>query len=84
MLPDVSQLSGIPLKHIRKSFKLRQIQVAERLGMTQPGVARIEGRPIGSMEVSTLRRYVESMGGELHIVAEFVDQSYVLSDLEPE
>lgn len=39
--------------------------------MRQPGIARIEREP--DLPLSSLRRYVESLGGSLRLVVEFLD-----------
>ncbi|MCI0564220.1 MAG: helix-turn-helix domain-containing protein, partial [Nitrososphaera sp.] len=39
---------------------------AEAMGMTQPAVSKVENE--ADMLVSTLRKYVEALGGELDII----------------
>jgi hypothetical protein len=56
------------LRHLRK---LSQAQVAERAGIKQSAMARIEGR--GDILLSTLRRVVSAMRGHLSIRVEFPD-----------
>jgi hypothetical protein len=56
------------LRHLRK---LSQAEVAERAGIKQAAMARIEGR--GDILLSTLHRVVSAMGGHLSIRAEFPD-----------
>lgn len=43
--------------------------MAQRLGITQDGVSRIENR--SNLLVSTLRKTIEAMGGTLSIVVTF-------------
>jgi hypothetical protein len=43
--------------------------MAAECGMSQPGIAQLEQR--SDVFVSTLRRYIEAMGGELVITARF-------------
>jgi transcriptional regulator with XRE-family HTH domain len=62
-------LTAIPLQALRRARQLSQEQLAEELGATQPEISRIEDRI--DMYVSTLRRFVEAMGGELEITARF-------------
>ena len=57
------------LRELRKAHELTQEQVAEILEVGQDGVSRLEKR--GDLLVSTLRSYVEAMGGQLSLVAEF-------------
>jgi len=45
--------------------------LAELLETSQPEISKIERRT--DVYVSTLRRYVEAMGGKLEIVARFPD-----------
>lgn len=61
--------SPLSLAELRKSKNRTQEQVAEALEVTQPRVSRIEGE--GDMLVSTLRAYVEALGGTLEIRALF-------------
>ncbi len=46
------------------------------LGITQDSVSRLEKR--SDLLLSTLRKTVKAMGGEVHIVAQFPDRSPVL------
>jgi transcriptional regulator with XRE-family HTH domain len=61
----------MPLHELRRARQLSQEQLAEELGATQPEISKIERRT--DMYVSTLRRFVEAMGGELDIIARFPD-----------
>src|SRR3954453_22760266 len=57
------------LQQLRQAHKLTQAKVGKSLGIGQDSVARLEQR--SDVLISTLRHYVESMGGSLRIVAEF-------------
>ena len=57
------------LQQLRRAHKLRQVRVAKALGISQDGVSRIEKR--SDLLLSTLRSYVEAMGGSLSLVAGF-------------
>lgn len=59
------------LDELRRARDLSQQELAERLGATQPEISRLERR--ADTYVSTLRRYIEAMGGQLEIVARFPD-----------
>jgi DNA-binding XRE family transcriptional regulator len=68
------------LRDLRKARKLTQARVAKTLGITQDGVSRLEKR--SDLLISTLRKTVKAMGGDVRIVAEFPDRApVVLSDL---
>ena len=56
------------LQEIRKAMSLTQKDVATKLDIGQDGVSRIEKR--SDLMISTLRKYIEAMGGKLNIVAE--------------
>ncbi len=61
----------LTLQELRKAHQKTQAHMAKTLGMTQDQVSRLEKR--SDVLVSTLRRFVEGMGGDLSIVAEFPD-----------
>ena len=68
------------LREIRKARKLTQQKIAKSLRIGQEGVSKIEQR--SDLLISTLRGYVEAMGGQLSLVAEFPDrQPVVLSGI---
>jgi transcriptional regulator with XRE-family HTH domain len=71
------------LRDLRKARKLTQARVAKALGITQDSVSRLEKR--SDLLLSTLRKTVKAMGGEVRIVAQFPDRSpVVLSHLAEE
>jgi len=77
-------LAELPLQELRRARELSQATLADALGATQPEVSKLERRT--DMYVSTLRRYIEAMGGELEITARFPDGSVRIGqfgDLEP-
>jgi hypothetical protein len=61
------------LAQLRAARQLSQAALGEILHVEQPAVAKLEKRT--DMYVSTLRRFIEAMGGELEIVARFPDHS---------
>lgn len=64
------------LRELRKARKLTQVRVAKKLGITQDSVSRLEQR--SDLLLSTLRKTVEAMGGNLSLVAEFPDRAPVV------
>jgi len=64
------------LRDLRKARKLTQARVAKRLGITQDSVSRLEKR--SDLLLSTLRKTVKAMGGDVRIIAEFPDRAPVL------
>lgn len=61
------------LAEVRRALKLSQEEIGQTLQIKQGSVAKIERR--ADMYVSTLRRFIEAMGGELEIVARFPDHA---------
>lgn len=61
----------LTLGELRRAREMTQKQLANALETTQPGVSQIERR--ADLYVSTLRSYVEALGGELQICAVFPD-----------
>jgi DNA-binding XRE family transcriptional regulator len=57
------------LRDLRKALGKTQLAMADRLGIKQENVSRIEQR--SDMLLSTLNKYLRSMGGRLRLVAEF-------------
>lgn len=57
----------VSLASIRVDVGVTQVSLAEALDVTQAEVSRIEYSK--DPKVSTIRRYIESLGGELYIVA---------------
>ena len=60
------------LRDLRKARKWTQVRVAEKLGIKQENVSRIERR--SDLLISTLSDYLAAMGGKLNLVAEFPDR----------
>lgn len=55
------------LSEIRQAVGLTQEELAAALGIKQPSLSRLESQD--DMQVSTLRRLIRALGGELEIVA---------------
>ena len=64
------------LRELRRARKLTQVRVAKTLGITQDSVSRLENR--SDLLLSTLRKTIEAMGGNLFLVAEFPDRKPVV------
>ena len=63
---------SLTLQDLRKRKALTQTQLAETLGIRQATVAQMEKR--SDLLISTLRSYVEAMGGRLDLVVAFPDR----------
>lgn len=64
------------LRELRKARRFTQVRMADALGITQDGVSRLEKR--SDVLLSTLRRTVEAMGGNLSLVAKFPNRPPVV------
>jgi hypothetical protein len=75
----------LTLQQLRKAHHKTQVQIAKRLHMTQAEISRLEQR--SDLLLSTLRKFVQGMGGRLSLIAEFPDQNPVklsgLAEIEP-
>jgi transcriptional regulator with XRE-family HTH domain len=63
-------------QELRRARERTQVQVAKALGINQDSVSRLEQR--SDLLLSTLRSYVEALGGSLSLIAKFPDQEAVL------
>lgn len=69
------------LRDLRRAHELTQERLAAALHISQDGVSRIERR--SDFLLSTLRSYIEAMGGKLRLIVEFPDRKpVVLSGLD--
>jgi transcriptional regulator with XRE-family HTH domain len=66
------------LKDLRLAVAYTQQDLAASLGVGQDTISRIERR--SDLLLSTLRRYIQAMGGELDLVARFPNRPPVLLD----
>lgn len=64
-------LKEMPLAELRQARQFTQEQLAQTLKIKQASVSKMESQT--DMYISTMRKYVEAMGGELEIVAKFPD-----------
>jgi len=70
-------LKEMPMNELRQARQMSQERLAETLGKKQASISKIEHRT--DMYISTLRSYIEAMGGQLKIVAHFPDGDIVIS-----
>lgn len=61
------------LQELRKARELTQVEIARTLNIRQATVAQMEKR--SDLMISTLRGYIEGMGGKLKLVVEFPDRA---------
>ena len=73
-------LLHLTLAELRKSLDLTQEEVADKLGVVQSALSTIEHQD--DIQVSTLSRYINSLGGSLTIVARFPDKEIIISQFD--
>ena len=66
-----AEITAYRLAEIRKDQRLTQTAVADEMGVTQKRISEIESGELARTEVSTIRRYIEALGGHLRLVADF-------------
>ena len=73
-----AELAELTLNGLRKKLELTQVEVGRGANMTQSELSRLESRD--DHLTSTLRRYVEALGGRLGIVAVFGNRRVKITD----
>lgn len=67
---------AMALADLREARKTTQVVLAEAIGVSQTRVSRIERED--DLYISTLRRYVQALGGQLELRAVFDDDEVLL------
>ena len=75
-----AMLLELELQALRKSRHVTQVDLAKAMQVEQAAVSKLEHRD--DMYVSTLRSYVQALGGELKLVASFPDGDIALRPFE--
>lgn len=69
----LAEVRAYRLRELRERAGLTQVQLAERIGVGQRQVSKIEQGDLDSAKVGTIRSYLEAVGGELSL-------EYVMGD----
>lgn len=75
-----AMLAEMPLAELRQARKLSQEQIAASLHVKQASVSKLERRT--DMYISTLRKFLQAMGGDLEITARFPEGSVRINQFE--
>ena len=70
--------AAMPLHELRQAQVMTQKELSETLAVSEPAIAKMERRT--DMYVSTLRSYIEALGGRLKIVAEFPEGEVAITN----
>ncbi len=73
-------LAEMLLQEIRKLAGISQTELADILGVKQPTLSKIEQQD--DMQVSTLKKIIEALGGRLQIIAQFPKADVEISQFE--
>ena len=77
-----AELGRLPLAEVRKARALTQTRLAEILRVNQAAISKMEQRT--DMYLSTLRSYIEAMGGSLEVRAIFPEAEVLLESIASE
>lgn len=69
-------LLKLTLSELRESLGHTQSDVAKNMGVVQSALSKIEHQE--DIQISTLSRYIKSLGGSLTIIARFPEQEVVI------
>ena len=71
-------VAEMPLHELRRAFALTQKDMAHALSVNQPAVSKLEQRT--DVYISSLRSYIEAVGGKLKITAEFPEGEIAITN----
>ena len=74
-------LAELLLSEVRQVAGKSQQQVAQLLGMKQPSLSKLEKQT--DMQISTLRKIVKALGGELEVLARFPKGTVKIDQFDP-
>lgn len=66
----------LALRELRETRRQTQVALARRLGVKQVSISRLESR--ADPRLSTLTKYIDAMGGRLHLIVEFPEQEPIV------
>jgi len=73
-------LAELALQELRQALNMTQEEVAAAMQMNQGAVSKMEHQ--SDIYVSTLRKFISAMGGQLKLVASFPDREVVISQFD--
>ena len=72
------RIEAMLLSQVRKQLGFTQTHVARNMGVSQSALSQLESQD--DMQLSTLRRMIHAMGGDLDVVLRFGNRSVVLTN----
>ncbi len=76
----IPRIEEATLRQVREARERSQEEVAKKLHIKQAAVSKLERRT--DMYLSTLRGFIEAMGGKLEIVARFPNRAVRITQFE--
>lgn len=73
-----AEVRAYRLREVREEQGITQVELAGRMQVTQPTVSQLEGGQLERAGLSTIKAYVEALGGTVEVVADFGDRRLVL------
>jgi DNA-binding XRE family transcriptional regulator len=73
-----AEVRAFRLREVREEQGLTQVELAERMHVTQPTISQLEAGNIDRTGLMTIRAYVEALGGTVEVIADFGDRRLVL------
>lgn len=80
----LAEQDEVALSDLRKTLELTQTDVAEKLAVSQNRVSQIELAELGTIQIETLRNYLDALGGELILGAYINGEILVIREKAPE
>ncbi|MEO6117187.1 MAG: XRE family transcriptional regulator [Pseudolysinimonas sp.] len=75
----LNEVRSYRLRELREALNLTQVELADLLDVSQNRVSRLEHGDLERTQVDTLRRYVEAVGGRLHVEVEIGERRILLA-----
>ncbi len=73
-----AEVRAYRLREVREGQGLTQTELADRMHVKQPTVSALESGKLDRAGLSTIKAYVEALGGTVEVVADFGDHRLVL------
>jgi predicted transcriptional regulator len=70
----LDEVRAYQLRELREAQSITQVELADLLDVSQNRVSRLEHGDLERTQLDTLRRYVEAVGGHLHVEVEIGDR----------
>lgn len=77
-----AEIRAYRLREVREEQGVTQKELAERMAITQPTISALEAGDLERSGLTTLKAYVEALGGTVEVTATFGDRKLVLSSGE--